>query len=85
MIVSLLPDYLAKKTQSRKEEITIYFFNSDKKMSFQKEELNKYFGICENTSINTSNTSSKQPQKRATIKQLIPYVVKSYCKLILSF
>jgi hypothetical protein len=42
---SLLPDLINKRTKSGKSEITIYFFNTSRKIIFSKSELKLVFGL----------------------------------------
>lgn len=42
---SLLPAAINKKVKSGKDEITVYYFNTTKKIVFSKIELNKKFRL----------------------------------------
>ena len=68
---SLLPEAMNRKIKSVKSEMVVYFFNTNRRIVFTRNELKQHFG-----------EDNKIPPK---IKNLIPFIVTQYCKLFLYF
>jgi hypothetical protein len=74
---SLISEAINKKFKSEKSEITVYYFNTNRRIIFPKSDLTKKFVLD-----GRWEGAKRDPP---LLKHLIPYLVKQYCELFFNF